>query len=102
MKSRRVVLLDDAVGDLDAAVSFYESMECGLGDYCFDSLISDIEGLTFFAGIHPVHFGAHCLRAKRFPFNIYYEWDDEKVVVLGVLDMRQQPEKSLQRLRSRE
>ena len=72
MKRREVVFREEAVEDLDAAVAFYRSIDEVLGDHCFTSLIADIESLEFFAGVHPEHFGAFCLRAKRFPFNIYY------------------------------
>ena len=101
MKRRRVVFRDEALADLDEAAEFYEAMEPGLGNYCFDSILSDVEALEFFGGIHPVQFGAHCLRAKRFPFNIYYDVDDGVVTVLAILDMRQDPDQSLLSLQSR-
>ena len=95
MKKRRVVFQDEALADLDAAARFYEEIEADLGSYCFDSIVSDIESLEFFAGIHEVHFGVHCLKAKRFPFNIYYEVRNGSVFVLAILDMRQDPDRSI-------
>lgn len=101
MRKRSVVFRDEALADLDEAARFYEGMEPGLGEYCFDSILSDIESLEFFAGIHAVHFGAYCLRAKRFPFNIYYELARDTVTVLAILDMRQDPERSILSLNKR-
>lgn len=52
MKIREVINSDDAVADLDAGRAFYDASEMGVGDYFIDSLISDLESLAYFAGIH--------------------------------------------------
>lgn len=91
MMRRSVVVSDDAVVDIDEARAFYENQERGLGDYFTSCIMSDLEALTFFGGIHSVWFGYHRALAKRFPFAIYYEVRDELVVVVAVLDMRRDP-----------
>ncbi len=59
---------------------------------CFnDCLISDIESLKHFAGIHEMYRGFHRALSKRFPFAIYYSVDGEWVEVFAVLDARQAP-----------
>ena len=91
MKIKEVVFLDDVSDDLDAGISFYEEKESWLGDYFLDSIISDLESLRIYAGIHSKHFGYHRMSSKRFPFAIYYDVFDNIAVVVAVLDMRRKP-----------
>jgi plasmid stabilization system protein ParE len=98
MKTRPVVVSEDAVADLGMARAFYDRQEEGLGRYFLSSLVSDLESLSFFAGIHSVRFGYHRMLAKRFPFAIYYEVREELVIVIAVLDMRQNPSAIASRL----
>jgi hypothetical protein len=69
---KRVIILADAAEDIEAARDFYEGQERGVGEYCVDSLLADIESLGLFSGIHPLHFEFHRMLASRFPFGIYY------------------------------
>jgi len=71
MKRRRVVAADDAVVDLEQARAFYECQEQGLGDYFTTCLLSDLESLAFFGGVHALCLGFHRALARRFPFAIY-------------------------------
>jgi len=64
MKVEEVILLDDAVEDLEIGRGFYEDRGKGIGDYFIDSLLSDIESLRLYAGIHSVKFGYHRLLSK--------------------------------------
>ncbi len=57
MKIREVHVLREAVADLENGRLFYDKNEKGVGDYFYDSLISDLEALRFFAGIHGKKFG---------------------------------------------
>jgi hypothetical protein len=43
---KRVIILADAVEDIEAARDFYEAQELGVGEYCVDSLLADVESLT--------------------------------------------------------
>jgi hypothetical protein len=88
---RPVVLLSEAAEDIETARDFYESIETGLGDYFADSIITDLESLSLFHGIHAKHFGFHRVLGGRFPFGIYYEDSPEETVVFGVLDLRRDP-----------
>jgi len=87
----RVTILDAAERDLEEGYRFYERQSLGLGSYFLDSLYSDIDSLSYFAGIHPTFFGYHRLLSKRFPFAVYYKIVEDKVLVLAVLDCRQTP-----------
>ena len=91
MKNREVYVLKEAVADLEEGRLFYDRNEEGVGDYFYDSLISDLEALRFFGGIHGRKFGFYRMFSKRFPFAIYYEIEKDIVYVVAVLDMRRKP-----------
>ena len=88
---KRVIILADAAEDIEAARDFYERQEAGVGEYCVDSLLTDIESLGLFSGIHPLHFEFHRMLASRFPFGIYYREHGDETQVLAVLDLRRDP-----------
>lgn len=77
--------------DLEAGRSFYDEREAGVGRYFLDCLMSDLESLRLYAGIHSVHFGFHRLLSRRFPFAIYYDVSDDLARVAAILDMRRDP-----------
>jgi hypothetical protein len=87
----RVVVLAEAAVDIEQARDFYDMLQPGVGDYCADSLVADIESLVLFHGIHPVHFGFHRMLGSRFPFGIYYREHDAAIQVFAVLDLRRNP-----------
>jgi len=89
-----VRILESALEDLDRGREFYELQGDGLGAYFLDSLFSEIDSLTLFAGIHREVFGFHRLLSRRFPFAIFYRMRDrETAVVWRVLDLRRHPGK---------
>ena len=88
----RIELLDEAQDDLIQGFHFYEGREAGLGGYFLDCLLSDIDSLLIYAGIHQVIYGHRRCLAKRFPFAIYYSVEENNVVrVYAVLDCRRNP-----------
>jgi hypothetical protein len=56
-----------------------------------DSLLSDIESLRIYAGIHERSHGLHRGMSKRFPFAIFYELTMDSIDIYAVLDCRQNP-----------
>ena len=86
-----VFVLSDAAEDLELGKSFYDSQEMGIGDYFVDSLLSDIESLRLFYGIHQTDFGFFRMLSLRFPFGIYYTVTETEVQVFAVLDLRKDP-----------
>jgi|APSaa5957512622_1039677.scaffolds.fasta_scaffold90266_2 hypothetical protein len=52
-------ILESAKIDLKEGFNFYEHQKEGLGYYFIDSLMSDIDSLNIFAGIHNIHFGKY-------------------------------------------
>jgi plasmid stabilization system protein ParE len=94
-------ILPSAQADLESGYWFYEAQADRLGTYFLDSLTSDIESLHLFAGIHPKPAGGfYRTLSKRFPFAIYYEITGATVLVVAVLDCRQDPASIRERLGS--
>jgi len=89
-----VQILPSATADLENGRVFYDRQGEGLGQYFLDSLFADIDSLTLYGGIHPVHWGYHRMLSKRFPYAVYYRVNGEIVVVWRVLDCRQNPRKT--------
>jgi hypothetical protein len=86
-----IEILDEAEKDIATGMFFYESQKEGLGKYFLDSILSDIESLHIYAGIHIVVAGYFRLLSKRFPFSIYYKVKDNSIYIYAVLDCRQNP-----------
>jgi len=49
----RIEVLTEAQKDLIEGYQFYEEQAEDLGEYFLDSLLSEIDSLEFYAGIHP-------------------------------------------------
>ena len=49
MRIKDVVTLKEVVSDLNDGKAFYDRKETGVGDYFWDSLITDIESLRIYA-----------------------------------------------------
>ena len=88
---RKIVVLEEAVEDIEQGRKFYDLQENGVGDYFEDTILSDIESLGLFHGIHSKHFGFHRQLSERFPFGIYYRDMPEYTEVFAVLDLRRDP-----------
>ena len=91
MKIKDIVTLKEVANDLNDGKVFYDQIEAGVGDYFWDSLVADIESLIIYAGIHNKRYGLHRMLAKRFPYAIYYEIENEITYVVPVLPMRRDP-----------
>ena len=94
----KIRILQNAETDLEIGADFYESQREGLGEYFVTSLISDIESLKLYAGIHEQYRGFYRSISKRFPFAIYYQLRKNAVDIYAVLDCRQNPIKIDDRL----
>lgn len=86
-----IQISSDALIDLEEGFAFYQRQSQGLGAYFISCLTSDIEALTYFGGVHQIVNGYHRALSKRFPFCIYYEINDETLIVVAVLDARRDP-----------
>lgn len=97
-----IVLLEDATEDLVAGRKYYERQQDGLGEYYWQSLLSDLESLKIYSGVHVRVNGLHRMKSKRFPYTIYYEVSDAVTYVIAVLPMKRKPAWILKSLIKRE
>jgi hypothetical protein len=88
---KRVDVSLNAESDLNDGEVFYESQKSGLGQYFWDCLVSDIESLLLYGGVHSQKYGCYKMASKRFPYSIYYQVNKEVVLVVAVLPMKRNP-----------
>jgi hypothetical protein len=87
-----IQILDQAVEDLMEGFYFYEDQQAGLGSYFLSSLYADIESLRIYAGVHRKAYGDfHRLLSKRFPFAVFYKFDQQTAWIHAVVDCRRDP-----------
>jgi len=67
MEIRDVFVLEEAVADLESGPLFYEEQQPDLGEYFWDTLLSDVESLIIYGGIHVKEMGFYRMLSKRFP-----------------------------------
>ena len=91
MNIKHILILSEAEADLEDGRLFYESQEQGIGEYFWDSLLSDIESLIIYAGVHSKVYGYYRMSSKRFPYSIYYDLKDNTAYVIAVLPERRKP-----------
>jgi len=91
MKVKEVFVLEEAEDDLEEGRDFYNTKELGVGEYFWDSVVSDIESLIIYAGIHKKKIGLYKMFAKRFPYAIYYQVENDSAYVVAVLPIRRDP-----------
>jgi plasmid stabilization system protein ParE len=94
----KIRILPEAERDLEIGADFYESQSPGLGRSFTDCLLSDIESLLIYAGVHARQHGLHRGMSKRFPFANFYDVHPEVIDVYAVLDCRQDPDSIRDRL----
>lgn len=94
-----IEILSEAKQDMFDGADFYDMQAPNLGEYFFDSIMSDIESLQIYAGVHLKVKSYHKILAKRFPYAIYYKYDNTQVAIYAVLDCRSDPKKHYQRLK---
>jgi hypothetical protein len=98
---RKIVVLEEAAEDIERGRDFYNQQEIGIGAYFEDTILSDIESLGLFHGIHSKHFGFHRLLSERFPFGIYYRETPAATEAFAILDLRRNPEWIRENLKGR-
>ena len=88
----KILISGNSYKDLKNGYLFYEKQKEGLGSYFYETLLSDIESLHIFAGIHQVHYNKYYkMLSKRFPFAIYYKITNDTISNYAVVDMRRDP-----------
>ena len=93
-----IKILTEAKEDIQKGADFYEKQAPNLGNYFLDTILSDIESLYIYYGIHIKIKNYHRLLSKRFPYAIYYKYDEKFIYIYAVLDCRSNPVNITKRL----
>ena len=86
-----ILFIKEAEKDLEEGKYFYETKERGLGQYFYDTILSDIESLYLYAGIYEKVFNCYKMLSKKFPYAIYYDIIGDKIIIIAVLSMKRNP-----------
>ncbi len=89
---KKILISEDALGDLNDGFLFYEAQEFGLGDYFTACLRANIEGLKITAGSHRRVHGFHRLLSRVFLHVVFYTVQADKVTILTVIALRRNPD----------
>ena len=91
---RRTIFLENARRDLDAAFSYYEAKQRGLGYRFVDDVersVSMIEAFPYaWTNVAP---NLHRCLLKTFPYALLYRYDKDRemVIIVAVASLRQKP-----------
>ena len=94
----RVELRDEARDDLVQGAVFYGNQSPGLDNHFIDCLRADLKKLELAFGIHETYRGFHRKLCERFPFAIYYLVAEDFIDIVAILDCREDPDATDQRL----
>jgi len=95
-----LVFLFSADADIQSGYEFYEAVQAGRGEVFMRHLEVAFGRLRVFPEIAPVFHGAYRrLLVRGFPYGIFYALEGGRIIVSGVMDLRQNPETIRQRLR---
>ncbi len=96
-----VELRAEARNDILEAASFYDDQRVGLGDEFIESVFSDLAILEKQAGVHRTFGRCHRKLTTRFPYGIYYLVTESIIDVVAILDCRQNPHATDERIEGR-
>ena len=100
MASNKLIILEDAVFELEEACLFYNTKVFGLGLEFEEEVFILLEFIKQNPLLFPIKF-AHIHEAvlKRFPFVINYEIYGKQIIVSAIFHVKQNPTKKLKRKR---
>jgi len=78
---KRVRLTALAEFDLAEAQDFYGQSGAWVLDHFMDCINETFSVLADYAGIHPVVYGHHRMIVPHFPFSVYYDIEDDDIIV---------------------
>jgi toxin ParE1/3/4 len=95
-----IVFLLSADADIQTAYEFYEAFQLGRGEIFMRHLDVAFTRLHTFPEIAPLFHGAYRrLLVHGFPYGIFYTIEGLRIIVAGVMDLRQDPNAVRRRLR---
>ncbi|MGF1656950.1 MAG: hypothetical protein ACFCU3_08240 [Verrucomicrobiales bacterium] len=98
-----LVILFSADTDIQTAFEFYEAFQSGRGEVFMLHLDMAFGQLRAFPDAAPIFYEPYRrLLVKGFPYGIFYTLEGRRIIVCGVMDLRQDPEVLRRRFRSQE
>lgn len=98
---KRVIILDEAIEDIEKGRIFYDKQAAGLGDYFAASILEDAASLANLHGFHSRRHGYHWMLGTKFPYGIYYKPSEKGIEVHAILDQRSRPSTLQRKLKKR-
>jgi len=100
----QVKISEYAKNDLKIGFYFYEKQANNLGKYLVDNILAEIEMLGFYGCLHQKYYGFHRMISKKFPYAIYYDCNktQKEIIVVAILDLRQNPNSIKKYLKDRQ
>ena len=96
------VFLFAAEADIQTAYEFYEAYQEGRGEIFMRHLDAALGRLRAFPEMAaPFHETHRRLLVPGFPYGVFYSIEGRRIIVAGVMDLRQDPEATRRRLRGR-
>jgi plasmid stabilization system protein ParE len=94
-----LIIAPEAERDIEEAYDWYEGQRVGLGEEFLSCVDAAIEGICRWPKIYAVIY-EHYRRAlvRRFPYAVFYEYEENTVTVYCVFHTSQDPEKWIRRL----
>ncbi len=88
----RVVFRPAARAEFDGATLWYEDRQAGLGAQFVAEIDRAVDLACRYPDRYPVqHKAIRCVRARRFPYSVFYTVERERIVVLAVFHARCDP-----------
>ena len=88
----KVVFRPAARAEFDGATLWYEDRQPGLGLQFIAEIDHAVDLASKYPDRYPVkHKEIRCIRARRFPYSVFYTVEPQQVVVLAVFHARRDP-----------
>ena len=98
--ARRVILTPEANSDTQEVFDWYEERQAGLGWEFLESLEEAYQRIATHPSHYPIRFdNFRRILIGRFPFAVYFDHDDSKVIVYYVFHSARDPSRLARRLR---
>jgi len=95
-----LVFLFSADADIQSAYEFYEACQPGRGGVFMRHLDATLGRIRSFAEIAPpFHEAYRRMLVHGFPYGVFYVVEGRRIIVAGVMDLRQDPKTIRRRLR---
>lgn len=94
MKQFKLLILDEAIDEIQEAIDWYEEQQAGIGKKFYTAINDQVKLLkrTPFFGIR--YDQVRCIKVRRFPYLIHYRVDEatQSITVIGVLHTSLDPD----------